>query len=196
MNESTGWYSCQKTTAVIPKPHLEHGRTRFSWIWTKLESMPKGASTIGKCLEGCSEETLRNWDKRNLRSTNKLHPEWLICETMISFILSFPGKQNADQWGEVTWRFISVQYKEFADNAAIRWQYICSSMEQVVLQRRTWVHNLASWRGELGRLARTSPRPFPTLKFYLMRSPQLLQQQPSCVSESFIKGQSLSSTLL
>ena len=82
--------------------------------------MPKGASTIGKCLEGCSEETLRNWDKRNLRSTNKLHPEWLICETMISFILSFPGKQNADQWGEVTWRFISVQYKEFADNAAIR----------------------------------------------------------------------------
>ena len=63
---------------------------------------------------------LRKWDKRNLRSTNKLHPEWLICETMISFILSFPGKQNADQWGEVTWRFISVQYKEFADNAAIR----------------------------------------------------------------------------
>lgn len=137
LNESTGWYSCQKATAVIPTPHLEHGRTRTSWIWTKLDSMPKGASTIGKWLEGCSEEALRNWDKRNLRSTNKLRSEWLICETMISFILSFPGKQNEDQWGEVTWRFISAQYKEFADNAAIRWQYTCPSVEQVVLWRRT-----------------------------------------------------------
>ena len=54
-------------------------------------------------------------------------------------------------------------------------------------------HRLVSWtnHGIYG-----SPRPFPTLKFYLMRSPQRLQQQPSCVSESFIKGQSLSSTVI
>lgn len=77
MNESTGWCGCQKTPDVIPTPHVEHWRTRFSWVWTKPESMPKGASAMGKWLEGCSEKGLRNWDKRNLRrSTSKLLSEW------------------------------------------------------------------------------------------------------------------------
>lgn len=40
--------------------------------------------------------------------------------------------------------------------------------------------------GEVARLAWTSPRPFTTLKFYLMRGPLVLQQKPSCVSKSFM----------
>ena len=74
----TGWCSGQKTPDVTPAPHLAHWRTRLSWVWTKLESKPKGASAMGEWLEGCSEKGLRNWDKRNLRrSTNGLLSEWM-----------------------------------------------------------------------------------------------------------------------
>lgn len=109
----TGWCSGQKTPDVTPTPHLEHWRTRLSWVWTKLESKPKGASATGEWLEGCSEKGLRNWDKRNLRrSTNRLLSEWMADVRNHDFMYSvIPWKAECRPMGRsyLEVHFSSVQ---------------------------------------------------------------------------------------
>lgn len=123
------------------------------------------------------EKCLRAWDKKNRRmSTTKPTFEGLIGERTMSFILSFPGEQNSDQWVEVTWGYNSKNFltRQLSSSGAG-----CPVKEG--RSPRAW-----HFRAEVGRLARTSPRSFTTLQVYLRRGPWWLQQSSLELATHFI----------